>query len=150
MQAGLPFDPLWLIPILLLFFAGIWLAVTGVVGVTSGWFRLQRAFPDHMEQPVQQLRFQSGAMGGLIPANFGSCLTLDICPTGLRVGVLRLLGPFQRPFFVPWSDIQTRRRRILFRDYCELRFGRPWIGNLILPRRTAATIAAAGPLRLPG
>jgi hypothetical protein len=89
-------------------------------------------------------------MGGVIPTNFGSSLTLDICPTGLRVGVLRLLGPFQRPFFVPWPDIETRRRRLLFRDYCELRFGRPWIGRLILPRRTAARIATAGPLRLPG
>jgi hypothetical protein len=151
MEQGPSFDPLWLIPVFLIFFAGIWLAVTSVIGLTSGWFRLQRAFPDRIEeQPIERLQFQSGVMGGALPANFGSCLTLDVCPTGLRVRVLRLLGPFLRPFFVPWASIATRRRRILFREFCEFGFGEPRVGSLLLPLRTAERIAARSPLGLPG
>jgi hypothetical protein len=149
MEQGLPFNPMLLIPLFLIAFACFWLAITAILGVASGWFRLQRAFPDHMEQPIERLRFQSGAMGGAMPANFGSCLTLDICATGLRVSVLRLLGPFQRPFFVPWSRISVSRRRILFRSFCELSFGMPAEGNLLLRERTARRIAARGTLRLP-
>jgi hypothetical protein len=119
-----------------------------VLGVASGWFRLQRAFPDHMEEPIERLRFQSGAMGGAMPANFGSCLTLEICATGLRVSLLRLLGPLQRPFFVPWSSIRVGRRRILFRHFYELTFGLPAVGNLLLAERTAKRIAASAPLHL--
>jgi hypothetical protein len=129
-------------------FACFWLAITGVLGITSGWFRLQRAFPDHMEEPVERLLFQSGAMGGAMPANFGYCLTLEICATGLRVSLLRLLGPFQRPFFVPWSSIRVSRRRILFRRFYELSFGTPATGNLLLAERIAERIAARAPLCL--
>lgn len=149
MEPGLPFNPLLLIPLFLIPFACFWLAITAILGAASGWFRLQRAFPDHGEQPIERLRFQSGAMGGAMPANFGSCLTLDVCATGLRVSVLRMLGPFQRPFFVPWSSIRVSRRRILFRRFYELSFGTPAQGNLLLLERTGQRIAALAPLRLP-
>jgi hypothetical protein len=84
-----------------------------------------------------------------MPANFASCLMLEICATGLRISLLRLLGPFQRPFFVPWSSIRVGRRRILFRHFYELSFGTPAAGNLLLTERTAERIAARAPLRLP-
>jgi hypothetical protein len=145
----LPFDPLLLIPLFLVPLACFWLAITGILGMASGWFRLQRVFPNRLEEPIERLRFQSGAMGGAMPANFGSCLMLDICVTGLRVSVLRLLGPFQRPFFVPWSQISVVRRRILFRGFCELSFGTPAEGKLLLLERTARRIAGRAPLRLP-
>lgn len=89
MEQGLPFHPLWLVPLILVAVVGLWLAITGILGLFSGWYRLQGAFPDRPEEPVERLRFQSAAMGG---ANFGNCLTFDLCPGGLRVSMMRLLG----------------------------------------------------------
>lgn len=145
---------LWfLIPVLfILFFSVLWLGITSLLGLLSGWFRLQRAFPDQIEQqPIAQLRGQTGMMGGLalMPVNFKHCLRLDVCPTGLRVAVTRLLGPFQRPFFVPWSNIAAERGKFLFGTFYRLNFGVPAVGALSLHVGAAQKIAAASPLRLP-
>src|SRR5262245_18687020 len=98
---------LWLlIPALfIVFFSLMWFGITSLLGAMSGWFRLQRAVPDHVDVPLAELRGVNAMMGGAIPVNFRFCLRLDACPGGLRVGVTRLLGPFQRPFLVPWSEI---------------------------------------------
>jgi hypothetical protein len=148
--------PAWLwflVPVLFVtFFSALWLGVTSLLGLLSGWYRLQKAFPDRIEQqPLAQLRGQTGMMGGLalMPVNFKHCLRLDICPTGLRVAVFKLLGPFQRPFFVPWSSITAERGRFLFGTYYRLNFGTPPVGALSLHTGVVQKIAATGPLRLP-
>lgn len=149
MEQDLPF-PLWLIaPAFLVFFIGLWLTVTTVLGWISGWFRLQAAYPDSLEPPIERLRFQSGSMGRSVPANFNGCLTLEVCAGGLRVAMIRVLGPFSQPFFVPWSAIAVRRRPVLLGDMIELAFGGEPIGRLTLRQATAEKIAATGLLRLP-
>lgn len=145
---------LWfLIPVLfIVFFSAMWCGVTSLLGLMSGWFRLQKAFPDQIgQQPLLQLRGQTGMMGGLafMPVNFKNCLRIDACPTGLRVAVMRLLGPFQHPFFVPWSSITVERGRFLFGTYCSLHFGTPAVGALRLHTGVVQKIAATGRLRLP-
>ena len=153
MEPEIPAYLWFLIPLLFItFFSAMWLGVTGLLGLLSGWFRLQKAFPDQIEQqPLQQLRGQTGMMGGpaFMPVNFKHCLRLDICPTGLRVAVFKLLGPFQHPFFVPWSSITPERGRFLFGTCYRLNFGTPAIGALSLHTGVVQKIAATGRLRLP-
>lgn len=150
MQAETPTYLWFLIPVLFItFFSILWFGVTGLLGAMSGWFRLQKAFPDRDEQPIAQFRGVNAMMGGAIPVNFKYCLKLDACPTGLRVGVTRLLGPFQRSFFVPWSAIAVRRGTMLFAILYRLDFGTPVISTLSLHRDMAQKLAETGRLRLP-
>jgi hypothetical protein len=45
-----------------LFFLVMWIIVTTLLGVLSGWFVLMRAYPDRGEAPLQSFSWQSGSM----------------------------------------------------------------------------------------
>jgi hypothetical protein len=124
------------------FFAAMWLIVTTVLALLSGWFRLMAAFPDQSAEPILKLRGQSGTMGGL-GVGMRGVLTLSACPTGLRVGMLRIFGLFCRDFFVPWESITVVRSTILIWPVAKLQFGDPVIGTLRLSGHTADKLARA-------
>ena len=127
-------------------FAAMWLAITALLGMISGWNAIERMYPDLPERPVATLSYQSGRMRGV---NFNHCLRFDICATGLRVSVLRFLGPFQRPFFVPWGQIRTEPENALFVRYVRLALGLCNEAGLAISQRTFDKIAANSPLRAP-
>jgi hypothetical protein len=141
--------PLWLwllIPVLFLTFGGaLWLGVATLLGALSGWRALQAYYPDRPAAPLDVLRGQSGRMG--VGVNFNGCLRLDICPGGLRVGMTRILGPFNRPFFVPWNDIAAAHRKLWFTDAVRLTFGRG-AGHLDVNQKVIARISAKRPLQI--
>lgn len=124
-----------------LFFAALWLTVTSILSLVSGWFRLMMRFPDTAEAPLLRLRAQSGAMGPGV--SLRGILTLSVCPSGLRVGMMRLFGPFCRNFFVPWKAITVGRKTSLFQPVAKLRFGHPAIGSLTIPAHVANRLADA-------
>jgi hypothetical protein len=57
----------------------------------------------------------------------------------------RLFGPFQRPFFVPWSEIDVEPVKSFFAPGAKLHLGRPKIGSLKIDARTWQRLAAASP-----
>ncbi len=103
-------------------FIGMWLFVTTLLGVMSGWFALQRRYPKSAEPPLSTFRGTSGSMGGM-RVSMGGILSLSPTRTGLRVGIWRLFGPFQRPFEIPWREIRAERRSLLFLPQARLVFG---------------------------
>jgi hypothetical protein len=121
------------------FFVALWLAVTTLLSVLSGWRALMTAFPDRDETPVLRLSGQSGTMG--LGVNMRGVLTLSICPSGLRVGIARFLAPFSRDFLVPWGQISTTGKRALFMSVVKLKFGQA--GNLVISADLVAKLAAA-------
>ena len=125
----------------------LWFATAVLLGAFSGWYRLMAAFPDRDEAPILRLRGQSGRVGGAV--NLDHVLTLSVCPSGLRVGILPVFGPFCRDFLVPWQSITLARRPILFGTLVELRFGAPVIGRLGVREGTAARLAEAAGSRWP-
>jgi hypothetical protein len=124
-----------------LFFASLWLTVTTILAMLSGWFRLMARFPDQAMEPILRIRRQSGSMG--LGVNMGGILTLGVCPSGLRVEIMRVFGPFCRNFFVPWEDIRVTRRTALFWPVAKLQFGSPSIGSLTIPAHVANRLARA-------
>ncbi len=117
-----------------LFFAGMWLLITTLLGVFSGWFGLQAHYPANDEQPIVRLRGRSGSMG--IGVGLNGILSLAACPSGLRISIWRLFGPFQRAIQVPWRDISVEQRRLLFTPAVLLRFGSPAMGTLKIDARS--------------
>src|SRR4051794_6773901 len=94
------------------FFVGLWLFVTTVLGFLSGWFDLQRHYPKGDEPALLTLRWRSGSMG--MGVSLSGILTLSACSSGLRIGIFRLFGLFQRPFFVPWDEIEAEQTTLFF------------------------------------
>jgi hypothetical protein len=130
-----------------LIFASLWLTVTTILAVLSGWLRLMAEFPNQAIEPTLRIRGQSGSMG--LGVNMRGILTLAVCPTGLRVGIMRVFGPFCRDFFVPWEDVRVTRKIVLFWPVAKLQFGSPAVGTLTIPAHVANKLAHAAMGRWP-
>ncbi|MBI1212414.1 MAG: hypothetical protein GC190_13200 [Alphaproteobacteria bacterium] len=125
-----------------LFFAIVWIGATTLLGFLSGWYALMDQFPDRDEKPIAQLNWQSGFMGS-IGVNFRNVLKIGVCPSGLRIGVLRIVGLFARDFFVPWHAITATKKNWWMWQVTEFSFGKPQVGRLMVYGWTADRIAEA-------
>jgi len=132
--------PPWLIALFPIFFVLFWLLITSLLGLFSGWFQLQQQFPRDDDTPVLEIGGQSGAMGGV---NFSGILTLAACRSGLRVGLWRMFGPFQRPFQVPWDQIEAEPVTRFLMPMTRLHFGRPATRKLTIGVRSWERLKAA-------
>ena len=127
------------------FFIGVLLAVTAMIGLLSGWFTLQNHFPNKDEPALLTLRSQSGMMGAR--AGMNGILTLSACPSGLRIGIWRIFGPFQRTFLVPWDEITAEPKTFFFVPMARLGFGHPEIGNLTIDAGSWQSLSAHSPAK---
>jgi hypothetical protein len=106
----------------LIAFPLLWFAVTMILSFLSGWFGLMERYPDRDEIPVITLANQSGSLGLV---SMRAVLKLSICPSGLRIGIMRIFGPFCRDFLVPWNEITVTRSDRVFWTVAKLSFGQP-------------------------
>jgi hypothetical protein len=130
----------------LIFFPLLWFGVVMLLSLLSGWFGLMERFPDRAEEPVLRLTGQSGSLRKI---SMNRILTLSVCPTGLRIGIARIFGPFSRDFLVPWGEITVVRADRVFWKVAKLSFGRPPIGTLAVESQVADQLARAAGARWP-
>ena len=138
------------------FFASLWLAVTTHLGFASGWYSLMKRFPNRDEEPLLTLKRQSGSMGLGMGVSMRNILRLSACPSGLRIGLMRIFGLFCRDIFVPWDEMSVKRTTYFFQPVAELDFGVPLVGRLLLPELAANRLRQvvlekwpeAGPMRV--
>jgi hypothetical protein len=123
-----------------LFFLVMWIIVTTLLGVLSGWFVLMRTYPDREGVPLQSFSWQSGSMNLV---SMRSILKLSPCASGLRLGIMRLFGPFCRDFLVPWDEVSVVRKDRFFMKVAQISFGRPAIGKLTISADVADRLARA-------
>jgi hypothetical protein len=126
-----------------LFFIALWLSITTILAMLSGWFQLAARFPNQEQgiEPLLRLRWRSGKMG--FGVHMRGILRLSAFSSGLSVGITRMFGPFCRDFFVPWENITVTRRTILFWRFAKLQLGDPAIGTLTISTRDADRLARA-------
>jgi hypothetical protein len=124
----------------LIAFPLLWFAVTMILSLLSGWFGLMERYPDREEKPVVTLANQSGSLGIV---SMRGVLKLSVCPSGLRVGIMRIFGPFCRDFLVPWNEITVTRSDRFFWKAAKLSFGQPSNGNLKVFADVADRLARA-------
>ena len=111
----------------LIAFPLLWFVVTLILSVLSGWFGLMERYPNRDEVPIVTLANQSGSLGFV---SMRGILKLSVCPSGLRIGIMRIFGPFCRDFLVPWNEITVTRSDRIFWKVAKLSFGQPSNGNL--------------------
>jgi hypothetical protein len=137
--------PPWLLAGFPIFFVMIWLSATALMGLFTNWYALQAQFPRNDDPPLLRLHMQSGRMGWV---GLNNVLTFDACRSGLRVGIWRIFGLFQRPFQVPWDQIEAEPVTFLLVSRVRLGFGRPATGTLVISpiawQRLKAAQATAG------
>lgn len=134
----------WFLYAFPVFFAGMWLVVTTMLGLMSGWFSLQRRYPDDgREKPLLALRGQSGMMGSGV--SFNGILRLQAYPSGLGIGVWRVFGPFLKPLRVPWAEIEAEDSSSFLMPMMKLRLGRPANGTLKISVRNWARLVEVVP-----
>jgi len=128
-----------------LFFVGMWLLITGLIGFMSGWFGLQQWYADDgSEEPLLKLRGQSGRMGMGVQLN--NCLTLSAYNSGLGISIWRLFSLFQKPLLVPWNEIEAEPSSSFFMPMVKLQLGKPSNGTLKISAQSWHNlVAAAGP-----
>jgi hypothetical protein len=97
-----------------------WLFVVHMLAEKAGWYRLAKKYPNRDEEAALKLRFQSGWLGGV---SMSSILRVEACPSGLRVGIWKLFGPFSHDFFVPWNEISVERTKRNFWKVAVLSLG---------------------------
>src|SRR5271154_6544621 len=130
----------------LIAFPLLWFAVTMILSVLSGWLGLMERYPDREEVPVVTLANQSGSLGLV---SMRGVLKLSVCPSGLRIGIMRIFGPFCRDFLVPWNEITVTRSDRYFWKVARLSFGQPSNGNLKVFAEVADRMAHAAGSRWP-
>ena len=87
--------PSWFPVFFPVFFVFMWLSITTLLALFSGWFQLRRQFPITGDAPLLKLRMQSGMMGWV---NFSGILSFAACQSGLRIGGLAPLRAVLQPF----------------------------------------------------
>jgi hypothetical protein len=130
----------------LIAFPAFWFVVTLILSVLSGWFSLRERYPNRDEVPILTLANQSGSLGVVSMRNI---LKLSVCGSGLRVGIMRIFGPFCRDFLVPWNEITITRGDRYFWKFAKLSFGQPENGNLKVFAEVADRLARAAGHRWP-
>ena len=124
------------------FFVGMWLLVTVMLGLMSGWFSLQQWYADDgSEEPLLRLRAQSGSMGMGVAMN--SCLKLRAYRSGLGIGIWRIFGLFQKPLKVPWNEIEAEPSSSFFLPMVKLQLGKPSNGTLKISAQSWSKLVAA-------
>jgi hypothetical protein len=118
----------------------VWFAATLLLSMLSGWFALMERYPDQAEDALAVLTNQSGSVGVV---SMRGILTLGVCRSGLRIGIMRIFGPFCRNFFVPWTEITITRGDRFFWTFATLTFGHPSVGKLTVFAHTADRMARA-------
>lgn len=129
------------------FFVFMWLIVTTLLGFITGWYTLMKRYPDCAEKALLEIKGQSGFVGPGV--GMQRVLNVSVCPSGLRVGIMRIFGPFCQDFFVPWQDISIERKNTYFLMTAVLSFGQPVVGKLGLPVYLANRLARAAAERWP-
>ncbi|HPA38142.1 MAG TPA: hypothetical protein PLV04_05315 [Phenylobacterium sp.] len=106
----------WVIPSIVVCCSILSVLILALLSALSGWFELQKLYPDRDDEVLARFRFRSGSLGKALPVHMNGMLHLTACRSGLRVGMWRLFGPFSRNFLVPWQDIAvSRSRRLIWR-----------------------------------
>lgn len=112
----------FIVPAVLVFFAGMWVVASFLLAALAGWRRLAEkyAVTDHMPSG-ESINWQSGTMGHGLPVNYKGCLNLTLAPEGLGLATVKIFSFGHPKLFIPWGDL-------------EISEGKNWFGKTAVVR----------------
>jgi hypothetical protein len=126
-----------------IYFIALWVLVSYLVGLLSGWIALSRRFRDSGAFYSYQWPFQSVRMRTLW-GNYHNCANFGADEAGLYMAVFPLFRLGHAPLFIPWPEIQviSGNRGLLFKKR-KLLLGRQELIPLVVSVSLAEKLKAA-------
>jgi hypothetical protein len=138
LDVAMPFFPL--------VFGGMWLLVASRLSKLAGWPELSAKYPNRFdEHALASFSFQVGRMRTV---TLQGVLKVAVCESGLRVGIVRAFAPFDKPFFVPWQELNVSIEAAGLLPIT-LTFGNPAIGALCITSELAQELQSVAGTRWP-
>lgn len=117
--------PIYSVPLLLLFFAGMWCLTCVIISVVSGWQTLSRRFRATSE-PSGQIQ-SAGPFLYSVYMRFrthdGNVVSITTARNGLFLSVLFLFRIGHPTLCIPWHEISSTKTSFLWWNYIVLRLG---------------------------
>lgn len=104
--------PLWLIPLIPLFFVAIWLLIITMLSHLGGWSELARQYREPPGQERESLAYFPMASAGLwrpwmpLPVSYNNCLVVDVARAGVHLRTWRIFRFLHPPLFIPWTAME--------------------------------------------
>jgi len=109
-----------IVPILLLlFFAGLWILISKIISVMSGWTKLAERYYSEQTFAGRYYRFQSAKLNKVY---FRNSLEMGMNEMGLYLIPLIFFRLFHKPLFIPWAEIETETLKTYWIKIYRLRF----------------------------
>ena len=116
----------------LIAFPFMWCGVLWVLAHLGVWSNLAERYPANAAKEGTAFYMRSGKVGMV---NYGSCLTLTVSDSGLRLAVMLPFRTGHPPLFIPWSDFHdVCEKRVMFvLPFLQADIGNPVVARLLLP-----------------
>jgi hypothetical protein len=119
-------------------FIAAWIAASYLFSIISGWQWLAESYRSRDRFAGKKRGWQSGTLGCI---SMNHCWTLGANDSGLYLAMNFLFRIGHPPLFIPWSDIEVGRRRLLFFSSIVFEFAKAPGVLLVLTERRAANLA---------
>jgi hypothetical protein len=100
----------------------LWLLVGAIIARLGGWRELAQYYQDPNQFSGERRLMQSARMRR--GTNYNGCLNISINDQGLRIETIILFRFSHPPLFIPWYDIQSAPKQLLFFEAIEFRFAK--------------------------
>jgi hypothetical protein len=116
-------EPQWFFPLFVL----MWLGITALLSRVSGWSSLAERFRALEPASGESFHFVSGSMGGSLPVNYRSCLSVAVSDRGFHLSMLFLFRLGSPPLFIAWADVESiEEKRFMFMRSVVIRVRNQW------------------------
>ena len=127
------------IPIYIVFFIMVWMAVCKLISAVGGWNILSRDYRANSAFDGKKIWLKS--VGLRRWTNYNNCITVGGDKYGLYLAVLPIFRVGHPPLFFPWADISTEAgSRRFFGEFVRLKFTKQPDVPVILSQKLAARI----------
>lgn len=122
-------------------FIGMWLFILKLLASMGGWGSLALSYGTDNPVDGESFSYRSGRLGVV---NYNHCLHFTAGRSGLGIAVVSPFRANHRPLLIPWRDVSAADHRVWFLRYVDLRFAAQPQVRLIVSRRLAEELIAAG------
>ena len=129
----------------LAFFIAMWLVVTALLSVLSGWFSLADTFRKDDAPSGEKFNSVSGATGpSVFPVNYYHCLNVVVTTNGLHIRIFFLFRILSPPLLILWAAVEevTSKRLFFFFPYVKIKIRNKWQCISIYGKASNAILAA--------
>jgi hypothetical protein len=103
-----------IVPIFIVAFSALWSFVSVLLSILSGWMLLSKYYKTTKNDEIQTWKNSTAFISFI---NYKYCLTFGVDNIGLYLAVFPLFKIGHKKLYIPWTDIETEEKEIIFIKY---------------------------------